>query len=338
MATSIERGIQQRGDSFLVDVTVGGVRRRETVGSLEEARTVRDRLKANLPAQLVNELNEADRSWTLGEAFDKLHGLVWKGTLAESSSVRNAKIALEFFGAETLLDTLSSDWMDSYVARMKELGLSNATINRRLAAVSKIITFAFKRGKVKARPHFERQSEYAGRIRFLSYEEEKYMIAYLTQWGQTEHLDAFCVLIDTGLRPSELWRLQGRDVDFAKGVLSIWQTKNKQPRSVPMTQRVRAIIQRRKDQYGTGRLFAMLDNFKFIRMWDRAKQVMGLNADKQFIPYALRHTCASRLVQKGVHLRVVQEWMGHKTISVTMRYAHLSPANLLEAVKVLEAV
>lgn len=337
MATSIERGIQQRGNTFLVDITVQGRRRRETVGTLEEARKVRDRLKQNLPASVIQEMRAETEPWTVGEAFDKLHAIVWKGSLNESSSVRNAKIALEFFGRETPLETITSDWIDSYVARMKQLGLSNATINRRLAAVSKIMTFAFKRGKVKARPHFERQSEYAGRIRFLTTAEESRMVAYLTQWGQEDHLDAFCVLIDTGMRPSELWRLQGRDADFQKGVLSIWQTKNKQPRSVPMTKRVREIIQRRRDVQGTDKLFPTLDNFKFIRMWDRAKLQMGLVEDKQFIPYALRHTCASRLVQRGIHLRVVQEWMGHKTISVTMRYAHLSPANLLDAVKVLEA-
>ncbi len=54
------------------------------------------------------------------------------------------------------------------------------------------------------------------------------------------------------------------------------------------------------------------------------------------VAHALRHTCASRLVQRGVGLKVVQQWMGHKRIEVTLRYAHLSPTSLLEAVKVLE--
>ena len=64
---------------------------------------------------------------------------------------------------------------------------------------------------------------------------------------------------------------------------------------------------------------------------------MGLAEDDGFVPHALRHTWASRLIQRGVSLRVVQEWLGHKTITVTMRYAHLSPKSLLAAVSVLEA-
>ena len=51
----------------------------------------------------------------------------------------------------------------------------------------------------------------------------------------------------------------------------------------------------------------------------------------------LRHTCASRLVNKGVDLYVVKEWLGRSTIQVTEKYAHLAPGKLAHAAKVLEA-
>jgi site-specific recombinase XerD len=70
-------------------------------------------------------------------------------------------------------------------------------------------------------------------------------------------------------------------------------------------------------------------------LWSRLRTAMKLSGDKQFVPYALRHTCASRLIQRGQSLRVVGDWLGHKSLSITMRYAHLSPTNLLDAVKVL---
>ena len=54
---------------------------------------------------------------------------------------------------------------------------------------------------------------------------------------------------------------------------------------------------------------------------------------RDFTWYCLRHTFASRLVMRGVDLRTVAELMGHKTIQMTMRYAHLAPAHALAAVE-----
>ena len=59
--------------------------------------------------------------------------------------------------------------------------------------------------------------------------------------------------------------------------------------------------------------------------------------DNTFIPYICRHTCASRLLQRGANLVVVKEWLGHAKIKTTMRYAHLSADNLSDARDTLEA-
>src|SRR4029077_12563173 len=123
-----------------------------------------------------------------------------------------------------------------------------ATINRKLAALSKVMGYAMRRSDVsglKTKPHFERQPEGEGRIRFLTVKEEQELLKILNDWGKQDHADAVVVLIDTGLRGSELWKLEVRDVDLKAGTLTIWMPKNKNPRTVPMTARVKDIFTRR---------------------------------------------------------------------------------------------
>jgi integrase len=330
-------GIRQRGKSYVIDVTVKNVRRTATVPGLdrEQAQLKEAELRATLLREVGgNSLAQQD-TWTLKQALDKTTATAWADKTSGEKLARNAEMACEFFGPATPLTALTADRLDDYAAHLANLGNSNATINRKMAAVSRMLTLAVERGKLTRKPVMQRKREGVGRVRFLSEHEETTAVELLQHWGKADHAEALMVLIDTGLRGGELWRLEGRDCDLTQGLLHIWQTKNQHPRSVPMTDRVRLIIERRK-ALRSGPLFPGSNNYWFEHVWGRMKTTMDLGEDQQFVPYALRHTCCSRLVQRGVNLRVVQEWMGHKTITVTQRYAHLCPTNLLHAVKVLE--
>lgn len=192
-----------------------------------------------------------------------------------------------------------------------------------------------RNGGVLTRPHIPKQREAGGRIRFLSTAEEAQLLDPCRAWSKTDHADTITVLIDTGLRSSELWNLQAQDVDRTTGHLRIWTNKADHPRSVPMTGRVKAIMARRLPRVPSDKVFPY-NNSWMDGMWNCIRHSMKLSADRQFVVYALRHTCASRLIQKGVSLSVIGTWLGHKSLMVTMRYAHLSPTNLTDAVKVLE--
>ena len=157
--------------------------------------------------------------------------------------------------------------------------------------------------------------------------------------GET-HWPLVAVALHTGLRRSEQFNLRWRDVDFANGVLTIPRSKHGEVRRVPMNETVRDILAALPSRMRSPFVFASatggtpLDSQNFVnRVF--VKALRGARID-DFTWHCLRHTFASRLVMAGVDLRTVQELLGHKTMAMTLRYAHLSPGHQLDAVRRLD--
>jgi site-specific recombinase XerD len=331
-------GIRQRGNSLIVDVTVNGVRRTGTVAGLDVVKAValQAELKSGMLKSIVGE-QQARNVWTLKQAYEKTCELHWNERESKSwEQLRaNGEQALAYFGEAATVDSITSERLDAYAKSLEDAGLVGGTVNRKMSAISKLLTVAIQKGKLTARPHVERKREFAGRLRWLSDDEEKVILSVFDQWGMDEVSEAICVLVDTGLRPSELWVLERRDIDFATNFIHVWDSKNDDARSVPMMERTRDILKRRCEITKKGPLFPY-DNFWMHRAWSRMRTHLSMDHDKEFIPYVLRHTCASRLVQNGVPLEHIRIWLGHKSIITTQRYAKTCPQNLVDAVKILE--
>jgi len=171
-------------------------------------------------------------------------------------------------------------------------------------------------------------------------------VHYLTEDMEKELLDYFSVhskkafhivslLIDLGCRVNELLELEKRFVDFKNNQINFNERKNDKAVAVPMTQRVRWIMNLYYyDVDDTDRLFDI--NYSELNaIWQKARKDLGY-ADKKFYTIHLcRHTCASRLVQRGVPILLVKDWLGHEDIENTMIYAHLAPKALHSVVEVL---
>jgi integrase len=317
--------IRPREGAFQVDVSFEGLRRQRQAPDEVAAKL----LEIELLAELKDEVNgKESKKWTLETV-----ALVWKDSKSEKTHEKNSRLILKYFGKSTLLSEIDTDSIDQWIANMEEHGNSGSTINRKIACLSKIMSVAIQRGALAAKPKFQRQQEGTGRVRWLTYGEEKTLLGLLKQWGKDDHHDLIVFLLDTGCRPSEAYKLTSKDVSLESGMVHFWETKNGHPRSVPITLRVREILERRtKDAV---RPFPFNDAW-LRNQWDRARNMMGLRDDTGFVPYACRHTCASRMAQKGVPLVVIKEWMGHKTIQITLRYSHLGPGALQVGLKALE--
>jgi integrase len=146
----------------------------------------------------------------------------------------------------------------------------------------------------------------------------------------------------TGFRRQELTSLRPEDVDFQREAVSVAScyAKNGESRTVPMGPRLQAILQGAIQNRGNAPTVFVTEKGHpwipntFRRVFSKACQTVGLTP---LSPHVLRHTFASRLVMAGVDLRTVQELMGHKSITMTMRYTHLSPDHKRAAIETLES-
>ena len=224
--------------------------------------------------------------------------------------------------------------LDAATSACRAKGNRNSTVNRKLACLSKLLRKHYRNGAIDRLPDFRKLPERNGRIRFLSRPEEAALANALDEidmrYGALARF-----LADTGARVGEALSL--RWCDAGDGKATFWETKSNTPRTVPLTRRATAVLAMLRDSEAIGP-FCAVRYANFRNAWLRARRKAGLGRDPQVVPHILRHTCASRLAQNGVDVKRIQEFLGHRTLAMTLRYAHLAPRHLDVCVDALNSI
>jgi len=271
------------------------------------------------------------RELSIAELTDRYIDVLWEDG-SHKYNVRSFLGEINEILQGARFSAFSQDELDDLIGSLRQRGNSNATINRKMAALSKLLRKAEKMGDIHSLPEFRRQKERAGRIRFLEHDEEARLFSAIGK--RCDHsLRLSIFLVDTGARLGEALGLRWNDI--RNGRATFWVTKSGRSRTVPLTARASGTVRLARE--GLKGPFSMLNQARYRAIWNHAKAEVGLGTDDQVVPHILRHTCASRLVQGGVDIRRVQMWLGHQTLQMTMRYAHLATNDLDPCVKVLEA-
>nr|DAU76331.1 MAG TPA: Integrase [Caudoviricetes sp.] len=331
---------RQRGNKWQGDARYKGDRVRQSFDTKqaaelwEKAVALADASGAPLPGDLSD---NGSVEHTLEGFSKKYFNFLWGSAKSSKSIQGKLNSIIEYFWASKPLREIDYSAVIDMVESFKKDGNSNATINRKLSTLYKLLRHARKVGYIEAVPEGIKLTENQGRIRFLTREEEAAVLKRFLHLGLTEayHLTRF--LLYTGARRGESDRLEHRDVDLKKGTVTFWETKGNKPGTVPLTQPAREAIEWCRREYPESSKVFGLKYETYANHWDRVRLDLGYMSDPQFVPHALRHTCASRLVQAGVDLRRVQQWMRHKSIQTTLRYAHLAPDDLQLAAQALVA-
>ena len=216
-----------------------------------------------------------------------------------------------------------------------------ATVNRMLAALSVAFTAAVKEWQwTESNPVFQvkKRKEPRGRERFLSDDERDRLLAACKD-SECELLYPVVVFaLSTGARKGEILGLTWSDIDWENGIAIFRDTKNDEVRSVPLTGHLLAELQRlsKVRRIDTKLVFPRKDGKAPVELRDHwAKAIKTANiTDFRF--HDLRHTAASYMLGEGVSLGQLAEILGHKTLQMVKRYAHLAVAHKKEAIAKLD--
>ncbi len=273
--------------------------------------------------------------------------------------IRNLKSCVRqtvaFFGESALVQSLSEKSIHEFINAMKAQGHAPPTINKKIGILKSAIAKAVKAGKIAKNPleYIEKQSDRREPVlRFLSDEEIDRLLDvcengatitiqrrngrnYKASIAAPKGLYPLVVfLLNTGARLGEALSVRWQDVNFSTGKVQLLTTKKAargrtaKLRFVPMNQALREMLK------GLEREGEKVFNpgINIRRKFQRAIELAGITRCRI---HDLRHTFASHLAMNGTPLNTIRELLGHSTITMTLRYAHLSPETTAEAVQAL---
>lgn len=217
-----------------------------------------------------------------------------------------------------------------------------ATLNRELAQLKAALNRAIEWGLLKSNPAEKvrpLKNKSGKRVRYLSNTERKNLDAALDK--RKDYLPFMVRLVMmTGLRRGEVFSLEWEDLNLKTNVLTVRarHAKSSKERHIPLNSSAVALLKSWRLKSGKRKGLVFPNPKTGARLTDNKKAWATLMKKAKITDFRfhdLRHDFASRLVMGGVDLYRVKELLGHGTIQMTERYAHLAPKALADAVEVL---
>ena len=329
-------------NKYRVIVSNKGKRQSRIVDSLTMARDIEATIKADL---LREEFDIKDhrvkKSFTLDEVWaEYLHHIkLHKKSWLTDQYLYDSKLK-EFFGDKKLED-ITPAMVKGFIRLLMKGTTRNggkytpATIKHFLVLLRRLFTIATEWDQFKYDGKNPVEKKFIPKldnelVRFLSEEHQKALIDTLNIWPCKQSADFIKILIFTGFRRGELFRLTWNDIDFENSFVTLRKPKGGKTATLPVNDLAMTVfksIERSNNFVFPGKSGGSRSNFKGA--WLRVKKVAGLPGD--FRLHDLRHNYASLLVSNGIDLLTVSKLLNHSDTSMTRRYAHLSDLALRKA-------
>lgn len=248
------------------------------------------------------------------------------------------KIIKYFFGANKPAQSIKTSDLERFRKYLQDdLKLSNATINKYVYTLSKAYNLAINDNLLTFNPCkcIKKLKENSEIIRYLTLEEEKRLFEELP-----EHLKPMVICaLQTGLRRSNILNLRWEQIDIEFGFIEIEKQENKGHKEIriPISKKLMKVF----EDIGiknSGYVFVNPETgkpYNTIRKgFTEACKRAGI---ENFRFHDLRHTVGTRLIEKGVDIKTVQELFAHSSIATTQRYVHTSVTRKKAAIDILDS-
>jgi len=324
-------GIYKRGENWFIDYYVNGKRKREKIGPDKRlAKNILRKRKVQIAENRFLDIKKKPK--VLFENMAKVY-LDYARTNKKSykSDELHLKQLATFFGGKYLYQ-INPLMIEQYKKARREK-VSKATVNRELATMKHMFNKAIQWKKANKNPVREVNlfREDNRRLRYL----EKWEIKALMEVC-SDHLRPIVITaLNTGLRKSKILNLKWEDINFEQEIIFVKETKSGESLEIPMNgllvKTLKSIKRNPKSPY----VFCNKEGKPYGAVRTSFHHALRKAGISNFRFHDLRHTFASHLVMAGVDLVTVKELLGHKSIEMTLRYAHLSPHHKRWAVETL---
>jgi integrase len=332
----VSRGtVYLRRGTWNIGYTVGGRRMREAIGSN------RQMAEAVLKKRIVEAIEDRhfDRRNTGRIQLSEFADIYMDRCISVLKSIKTERIRVQYwkrtFGTRPIGQITLSELQD-WQAQKRTIN-KPATINLMLGRLRHMFNCAIEWGMLDESPlrHLRFLQMNNARLRYLSIEE----CGKLLKGCGVDHMRGIItVALHTGMRLGEILNLKHADIDFVTGVLTVRNSKNGESRHIPMDSTVTALFKQTPKQSNSDYVFPSPTGVRWScnqKAFRHARSWAGL-VDLHF--HDLRHTFASQWMMNGGDLYALREILGHKSIAMTQRYAHLSPAYQRAMVDRMEAI
>ncbi len=338
-------GVYQKDNRWYVDYYLhDGRRKREavTIPGVDPSKISRQEA---LKALSIRKAQIAEGKFEIAQTkksvlFDKLVVRYLEYSKANKKSyereITSTKALLSFFAGKAL-QQITIGLVERYKSERQRENTrygrppSKATINRELACLKHMFTKAIEWGLVSSNP--------LRKVKLLPEKLNKLRVLYDEEFQKLYNPSAeflkliLIVAVNTGMRRSEILNLRWEDINFKEGYIAVRESKNNDSRIIPMNKVLMETVKSVKSN-GTSEYLFVHDHGAPVKSFKKgfwaALRRSGIEKCRF---HDLRHTFASRLVMAGVDMVTVQKLMGHKDITMTKRYSHLTPEHKKQAVE-----